>query len=81
MKLCAFTSAERIPCPAYATNASDFCPVHRDQDSVSRVSGRGKHEPVLCIRCGLEIFVGALKKNTDAGPMHASYSCPAKQQK
>ena len=81
MKLCTFVSADRIPCPALATDDSDWCPVHRDIKVISRVpKPRTKMPgaPVLCIRCDAEIVPGTLQKLTTQGPVHAEFQCTAK---
>jgi hypothetical protein len=81
MKLCKFVSDERIPCPAYATEDSDFCPVHRDIDRIHRVAKprtKKPGEPVICVHCYEEILPGTLQKLTKAGPIHAEYACTVK---
>ena len=82
MKLCAFVSEDRIPCPAYAADYSDFCPVHRDKDRIFRVAKprtKKPGEPVICVQCDEEILPGTLQKLTQQGPVHAEYACEAKR--
>jgi hypothetical protein len=76
-KLCVFVSPDRIPCPAYATADSAFCPVHRDKDLITRVpKPRMKAPPpIICVVCGEPIVPGTLMKTTPAGPKHAEFLC------
>jgi ribosomal protein L32 len=81
VKLCTFVSVDRIPCPALATDDSDFCPVHRDKDRFERISRRKTAPVVVCVACGEAIAPGTLSKHTDQGPVHGEFHCIGKQQK
>lgn len=80
--LCAFVSPKpaNIPCPAYAAAPSKFCPVHRDQDQLSRVVKPRSHDatPTVCMRCHEPIAPGTIQRSTPLGPVHAEYICEPK---
>jgi len=75
MKLCAAPS--NPPCPALATHG-DLCVAHASKHT--RVPHSKNAKPVLCARCGLEIYPGHWQKHVGAGRVeHGGYTCELKE--